>query len=60
MKKQVRKIRLNRETLRHLDPAVLGKVPGGGEETSAIACDQHSDCACPTWNGWPCDTGTVC
>jgi hypothetical protein len=46
-KKGASKLRLNRETIRHLESLEVIRIHGGREETSAIACDQYSDCECP-------------
>lgn len=52
MKKRVRKLSLNRETLRHLQNEKFLKAVGGGAGTTEN-CDEASWCACETETGCP-------
>jgi hypothetical protein len=56
-RKALRKLQLSAETLRHLDPAVLGKAEGGGR-TVGFGCNNTLMETCNTYCscGVPCNT----
>lgn len=61
MKKKVRKLSLNRETISSLDGKALGQVAGGATSAECIAptgCECGTDgCISPSWQH---TCGTVC
>ena len=62
MKKRIRKLRLNRETLRNLDSAALGHVAGGATETNCTLCcpSGPQQCGPETGYGGECLTSSGC
>lgn len=48
MRKRTRKLSLQRETLRHLDPDSLRRAGGGNPLDTTTGCEEASHCACET------------
>jgi hypothetical protein len=58
MRKNLKRLRLSRETLRHLQPRALGGVKGGGGETYEIDTTCACTDTCDTCAPGGCGTGT--
>ena len=53
MKKQIKKLSLHRETLRHLEGKALPAIIGGNTNSDcycSVGCDTHSACFCSWTN----------